>query len=116
MAIEDNLYAGEKVIRRFHPSPWSYWAWYLLAIFCVLLILPLPLGVIIIIWKELERRATTYMITNKRIIKEVGLLGKATSSTIYQRVTDIRSSQSFIQRLLGIGNIYINTAGERDPK
>lgn len=116
MAIEDNLYSGEKILKTFHPSPWNYWVWYLIAIFCIITILPFLLGVLIIIWKELERRATTYMITDKRVMKEVGILGKHTGSTIYKKITDVRGSQSAIQRMLGIGNIYVNTAGGEGPE
>jgi len=116
MAIEDNLYSGEKIMRKFHPSFWNYWAWYLFAALCILFILPLLLGVLVIAWKELERRSTTYLITDKRLMKEVGILGKRSISTIYQKITDIRSSQSFIQGILGIGDISINTAGGEGPE
>jgi len=116
MAGENTTYADEKIIREFHPSFWNYWGWYLVAVLCIITILPLLLGVLIIIWKEMERRSTLYIVTDRRVMKETGLLGKNTNSTIYKKITDVRSSQSAVQRLLGIGNIAINTAGGEGPE
>ncbi|MDD5318130.1 MAG: PH domain-containing protein [Candidatus ainarchaeum sp.] len=121
MAIEDNLSSGEKVLRKFYPSFWNYWAWYLLGALLIfpgviLLVVPALVGILIILWKELARRGTTYLVTDRRIMKEVGITGKTTTSTIYQKVTDVRSSQSMIQRMLGIGDIYVNTAGGEGPE
>lgn len=113
---DETVPRGEKAVRTFHPSFWNYWGWYLAALLCIITLLPFLLGILIIIWKELERRSTTYTITDKRVIKEVGILGKSTSSTIYQKITDVSSSQSFIQRMLGIGTVYINTAGGEGPE
>jgi len=107
---------AETVIRAFHPSFWNYWGWYLAAVLCMLTIIGFLLGVIIVIWAELERRSTTYTITDRRVIKEVGILGKSTTSTIYQKITDVRTSQSFVQSILGIGNIAVNTAGGEGPE
>jgi len=113
MGIEDNLHEGEKVFKKFHPSPLNYWFWYLLGFFTIWFFF---LGVLIIIWKEMERRKTTYLVTDKRIIKEVGIMGKRTTSTIYRKITDVHMTQSMIQRMLGIGNIILNTAGGEGPE
>jgi len=102
---------AEKEVLKFHPSRLNWWAWYLVAAFCILTILPLLLGLILIIYVELARASTTYTITDRRVIKEVGILGKSTTSTIYKQITDVHMKQSFIQQLLGIGTIGINTAG-----
>jgi uncharacterized membrane protein YdbT with pleckstrin-like domain len=113
--------AGEKVVRKFHPSPLYYWGWYLVGALLIfpgvlLLVVPAFLGMLAIAYAELERRAVTYTITDRRIVKESGIFGKHTASTIYARVTDVNSSQSFMQRMLGIGNLYINTAGSPGPE
>lgn len=116
MAIEDNLYAGENVLSRLHPSPWNYFWVYMIGILLVLTVGCSPIGILVIIWAYMDNHATTYLITDRRLMREVGIMGKATSSTIYQKITDIRSSQSFMQRMFGIGDLYINTAGGEGPE
>ncbi|VVC72211.1 Bacterial PH domain protein [uncultured archaeon] len=114
MGIEDNLSSGEKVVRKFHPSALNYWGWYAIGLVLILLILTSPIGLAVILYIELKRRGTTYLVTDRRIIKEVGIFGKASTTTIYSKITDIGMRQSAIQRIFGIGNIYIDTAGGDD--
>ena len=120
MAIEDNMYSGERIVRKFHPSPFNFIWSYLLGVVLIIpglvtVICPI-IGVVLIIYTELDRRSITYMITDKRIMKERGIFGKTNSSTIYTKITDIHSSQSAIQSMLGIGDISINTAGGEGPE
>ena len=116
MGIEANLYEGEQVVRKFHPSWKNYWFWYLLGVIMLITILFTIFGILLIIVVELERRSTTYLVTDKRVIAERGLLSKKTNSTLYNKITDIETSQSFFQRIFNIGSIQINTAGSTEPE
>ena len=116
MAIDDNLYAGENVLSRLHPSAWNYFWVYLIGVVLILTLACSPIGILVLIWAYMDSHATTYLITDRRLMREVGIMGKATSSTIYQKITDIHSSQSAIQSMLGIGDISINTAGGEGPE
>ncbi len=111
MADETVVPKTEKELLKFHPSRLNWWFWYLVAALCIITLIPLLIGLIVIIYIELRRSSTTYTVTDRRLVKEVGIMGKSTTSTIYKQITDIHMRQSFIQQLLGIGTIGINTAG-----
>ncbi len=55
----------------------------------------------------LKRLYTRYTLTNQRLIKETGLLGKRIDEIELFRVKDTKVSQSFFLRLVGIGNIAV---------
>jgi uncharacterized membrane protein YdbT with pleckstrin-like domain len=69
------------------------------------------LGILIIIFTELIRRANTFYITDKRVIREFTFLSRKISSTTYDKIQDIHMTQGITERIIGIGTIHINTAG-----
>jgi uncharacterized membrane protein YdbT with pleckstrin-like domain len=68
--------------------------------------------VAIVIAGLLRRIATTYMITNQRLAIQLGLLSRDLHQTRLERVQNVNSSQSLPARILGIGNVDFDTAGE----
>lgn len=55
----------------------------------------------------ITRYYTRYRLTNQRVILESGLLGKRIDEIELFRVKDTRLHQSFLQRLVGLGDIEI---------
>lgn len=60
---------------------------------------------------QIRRRRTTYTITDRRLRIEVGLLARDVHETRLEQVQNVRSSQSALERLLGIGTVTFDTAG-----
>jgi uncharacterized membrane protein YdbT with pleckstrin-like domain len=60
----------------------------------------------------LKRLRTTYTITDRRLTIDVGLLSKDLHETRLERVQNVNCSQSLVDRLLRVGAIDFDTAGE----
>ena len=108
MSISEELHVHEKILKEITPSRWAFFGLYLIGI---LFIIFFGLGLIIILFTELRRRGTKYYLTDKRIIYEYKFLKRITSSALYEKVQDVHFTQGIIERIIGIGTIYINTAG-----
>lgn len=82
------------------------WHWvYVFLRFSNLLIIPL-------IKRFLEWKNVVYVLTNKRVILQFGIISKDQRSTELSKIQDVTSGiRGIIQRLLGIGYIEIETAG-----
>jgi hypothetical protein len=57
-----------------------------------------------------------YRITNYRIDFERGILGKKIDTLELWHVEDIRFDQSFLDRLLGVGNLTVVSSDETTPQ
>lgn len=60
-----------------------------------------------IIWDILSWRATSYIITNTRVISKSGILRKNKSFIHFDKIQDIRVSQSITERIIASGDIEI---------
>jgi uncharacterized membrane protein YdbT with pleckstrin-like domain len=60
----------------------------------------------------LRRLRTTYMITNQRLTIEIGLLARDLHQTRLERVQNVNSRQTVFERLLRVGTVDFDTAGE----
>lgn len=58
-----------------------------------------------------RRRATTYTITDRRLTIETGLLGRQVHETRLEQIQNVSSTQSLLDRLLGVGDVSFDTAG-----
>lgn len=76
-----------------------------------LLVFP-GVAALITVFKHLVRLATTLTITEDRVRYETGILSKSTRVMELSKVQDVRVDQRFGQRILGIGNVSLETAGE----
>jgi membrane protein YdbS with pleckstrin-like domain len=90
------------------PSQWVNFWWFVAAI----LILPIPLT----IWNYLLIRNTKYSLSNQRLRMEWGVLTKSVEEIELYRVTDTAVRQSFIQRTLGRGDVWLQTSDARNPE
>ena len=71
---------------------------------------------LLFIWtavKHFGRRFQTMTIAGNRLRYESGMLSRSARTLELSRVQDVVVEQSFTQRLLGVGEISIETAGER---
>jgi uncharacterized membrane protein YdbT with pleckstrin-like domain len=78
--------------------------WALPAAFAVLLILPLSRH-----WKQ---RFTKMTMIGDKLRYETGMLSKSTRTIQLSKVQDVTVRQSLFQRMSGIGDLSIETAGE----
>jgi uncharacterized membrane protein YdbT with pleckstrin-like domain len=62
----------------------------------------------------LRRARTTYTITNERLMIQHGLVARSHQETRIERVQNVASRQSMLERLLGVGTVEFDTAGEAE--
>ena len=77
---------------------WVPWLW------TVLLIWPIK--------RQIQRQTVKLTIAGEKLRYETGLLSKSTRIIQLPKVQDVRVVQSLGQRILGVGNLSIETAGE----
>jgi uncharacterized membrane protein YdbT with pleckstrin-like domain len=62
----------------------------------------------------IRRLSTTYTITNERLTIDTGLLSRDVHETRLERVQNVNSTQSMIERLLRIGTVDFDTAASAE--
>ena len=60
----------------------------------------------------IRRKATTYTISNQRLTIQKGILSRDLHETRLERVQNVNVRQSLFERLLRIGTVTFDTAGE----
>ncbi len=58
-------------------------------------------------------QTTHFLVTSDRLVFRSGILARHTRDIPLERVNDLASSQSFFERMIGAGNLLIESAGER---
>jgi uncharacterized membrane protein YdbT with pleckstrin-like domain len=61
-----------------------------------------------------KRMATVYTITNQRLRIKRGILAKKVQQTRIDRVQNVNTDQSVVERLLRVGKVDFDTAGTDD--
>lgn len=130
--------AGEQVLWTGHPDWRAMIGWYVKAFLAALIISAINYGIYrahtigiallvlvvivafaaVILIGRLVRHSSTYTITTKRVSEQHGAFGRyvrlhKTEAPI-SRIDNTEIDASVLQRLLGVGTIDFNTAGERD--
>lgn len=92
----------------------STWGWLRGTLFgwLTLLLCLVGIGLLIILWKWLENLATTYEITDDRIILRKGIFVKSIDEIELYRVKDIRIDFTLINQWANIGTISITSSDE----
>jgi uncharacterized membrane protein YdbT with pleckstrin-like domain len=75
----------------------------------------LAVPALLLVWplrRHLAQRFTKATIAGDKLRYEVGALSKSTRNISLPKVQDARVDQSVIQRMFGVGNLSIETAGE----
>lgn len=76
---------------------------------------PLAVLAALLLWpirQQVRRRFTKVTITGDKLRYETGLLSKTTRTIQLAKIQDVCVRQSLTQRMMGIGNVSIETAGE----
>ncbi len=104
----------DDLILKVHPG--AYWEYYGLVALLVLgaffvsfkylIIAVISFGIV-----EFFRRAETIHISNENIVREFRFLTTGRTIVDYSKIQDITINQGIIDRIIGIGNLKINTAG-----
>lgn len=63
------------------------------------------------VWK-IQTLGAAIEITNKRTVLRTGLLSKATSEVVHDNIRNVQVSQTFLQRLLGVGTLGLSSSGQ----
>jgi uncharacterized membrane protein YdbT with pleckstrin-like domain len=126
-----DLEPGEHVIFEGHPSWRSILDYYVKGLVVVViagaiaagatkvdaaLVTAVVIGVlaIVLVVGYLKRLFTTYTITNNRLHIRRGIVARAEQQTTVNRVQNVNTHQSVIQRMLFIGNVNFDTAAGDD--
>ena len=134
-SVEEILNEGEELEETLNPSLFDtrYFAKYLISLFGILLVsmatvyvttnftLPfngLYLSALVIVpilygaYTEIGRRFKMYHFTDQKVILEQGILDKNWKSIYYTDITHVEMIQNFEERIFGVSDLYIDTAGE----
>lgn len=101
----------EETLLTVHPSMFRD---HPLAFALILLASLVGIGIPFLIAWWLRVHHTTLIVTNKRTTLQQGILAKFTSEVLHAHVRNIQVSQTFGQRLMGVGSLAISSAGQAD--
>ena len=125
------LHPGEQIVFDGHPSWRALLAFYisgLVATAVVVVILVLAASVLVAVVAGvvllalvlligfLRRMSTTYMVSNQRLIIRRGILSKHVQQTRLDRVQNVNTDQTLLQRILAVGTVDFDTAGTDDAE
>ena len=100
-----------QVIDRFRSSTWG-WLRGTLAGWATLLLCLVGVGLIIVLIKWIANLATTYEVTDDRLILHKGILAKSIDEIELYRVKDVRIDFTIINQMADIGTITITSSDE----
>lgn len=130
-----DLHDGEEIIFEGHPSWRATLAFYLQGLLLVLVAGAIVAGVtalgdgvewglvalvvvggaaLMVLGGYVKRMTTVYTITNQRLRIKRGLLAKKVQQTRIDRVQNVNTDQSVLDRLLRVGTVDFDTAGTDD--
>jgi len=119
----------EFALTRIMTSWWSYFGTFLSALVMGVLaalalhrpdiprIVPAALaafGLLIILSALITRRGISWSITSERLIERHGLLSQRRREVELADIRSVEVSQSFFQRILGIGDVVVSSAASAD--
>ena len=109
--VRDERHGPEEVL--FEVSPKLFGGNWLTHLVVILLCLAL-VGFFVYFLEWLKQRATRLIVTSRRTTLKEGILDKRTNEVRHSDVRNVRVSQTFGQRLFGVGTVEISSAGQGD--
>lgn len=97
------IYEAHPAMFRAHPF------WFL---FCVVLIAAFGLGLLLLLFWYIKNKATSLTVTENELLYEQGILSKERLSVSLRHIRSVQVNQSFLNRILGVGEVIIATAGD----
>jgi hypothetical protein len=67
-----------------------------------------------LLWWWIDVISETLTITSERTVHREGLLSKKTTEVLHDDVRNLQLDQTFVERLLGVGDIAISSSGQDD--
>jgi len=101
--MSTTLFEAHPAMFRNHP----------LGFLLALLLVPVGVGLLIFLWWYLQTRGSRIVVTNSDVMLETGILSKDRRECRIEDVRTVYVSQSFSDRLFGVGRVEIYTAGQR---
>lgn len=106
----------EPVIKKLHPHPFYYLGFYFSGIIFLFLGFLLSeylflVGFFVFILAEISRYAETYYILESGIARQHKLFSTSRKFAEFDKIQNIEVTQSFLENILGIGNVHLDTAG-----
>lgn len=99
------LQEGETEIMRVHPSMTKLF---------LLLIVTLGLYLPWFVVRIFQNRATTWIVTNRRLIALSGVFNQSTVSMGLERVQEVHYVRTFWDRIIGTGSLVVVNAGDEE--
>jgi len=124
-----DLHPGEEVVFEGHPSWRGLLAFYITGVLGAIAIavvvalvaevaIGAPVGVVLValvlVVGFVRRVGTTYMVSNQRLYIRRGILAKRVQQTRIDRVQNVNTDQSLVERILRVGTVDFDTAGTDD--
>jgi uncharacterized membrane protein YdbT with pleckstrin-like domain len=126
-----DLEPGERIVFQGHPSWRALLAFYLTGVVGSLVVgaivavaASIVLGVVVAVVLVLgvllvgfiRRMATTYLVSSQRLYIRRGILSKHVQQTRIDRVQNVNTDQTLLQRILRVGTVDFDTAGTDDSE
>ncbi len=70
------------------------------------------LALVLIFAAEIRRLATTYTITDSRIVRKGGIVSTTTDSVPYRQIERVEMRQTVLQRAVGVGTVAVDTGDD----
>ena len=75
------------------------------------------IAVVLIIWKGIfpiaQWATTSFVLTSDRLITRSGVIAKQSKEIPLERINDVAFTQTILERMLGAGDLMVESAGER---
>ncbi|WP_370326187.1 PH domain-containing protein [Euzebya sp.] len=78
----------------------------------ILAAVPLAVGVVWFAWRYTVWRTTHFVVTTDRVIYRSGVVSKSGQNIPLERINNVAFSQTVLERLLRVGDLVIESAGE----
>jgi uncharacterized membrane protein YdbT with pleckstrin-like domain len=126
-----DLHPGEQIVFEGHPSWRALWAYYLRGVgaaLAVAVVVGIVAGIApavvagallvaaVLVYGFAKRMATTYLVSTQRLYIRRGLLAKRIQQTRIDRVQNVNTAQSPLERALRVGTVDFDTAGSDDSE
>jgi uncharacterized membrane protein YdbT with pleckstrin-like domain len=126
-----DLHPGEEVVFEGHPSWRALLSYYVPGVAGAVLVgviagliggagLGLIVGVVLValvlVYGFVKRVATVYMVSSQRLYIRRGILSKRIQQTRIDRVQNVNTDQTLLQRVLRVGKVDFDTAGTDDSE
>jgi uncharacterized membrane protein YdbT with pleckstrin-like domain len=125
------LHPGEEVVFEGHPSWRALLSYYIPGVagavvvgLIVALIWSAGVGILVgavlvalvLVYGFVRRVATVYMVSSQRLYIRRGILAKRVQQTRIDRVQNVNTAQTVLQRVLRVGKVDFDTAGTDDSE